>query len=475
MDGARTRARLAVVAAIIGTVIVALAGVPRTAGARPAAASGAAGGTLIGRALAPRSAGAATGVAVADVAVTATAANGTRYSTATAANGWYDLERLPAGTYSVTATGAATTSASVTARHTSTATLRMTDPAATITGIVRANGAPAPGTPVSLSAAAGCATAPACATQTAARPDGRFTLHVPAGSYRVRAPDAGRSTVARTVTPTSGAVARIRIALAPAPVPAGTRPHRAGRDLRWLNAERVADGLPGGLVLSSRWSQECAAHDRYERDNHVLAATENPESDGASIGGAWAGLHSDLGNARWMQAQSPWEDAPIHLLALLAPSLKVVGIDDSGGYQCVTTYPGLTRAPTRTDRIFTYPAAGASGVPTSERASESPFTPGQFVGLPGARATGRELFVYLNLAHQFGQAPVDVLSARLQTRGHQVALRWVDSQTPTVGRYLTGAILIPVKPLRAHERYIATVRVRDRSATITRRWQFRTR
>ena len=101
--------------------------------------------------------------------------------------------------------------------------------------------------------------------------------------------------------------------------------------------------------------------------------------------------------------------------------------------------------------------------------------PGQFVGIPSDRTAGRELFVYLNLAHQTGQAPVQVLSAKLATRGHPVALRWVDSQTPTVGRYLPGAILIPVKPLLPRTRYTATVSVQDRSATLTRRWSFTTR
>ena len=435
-------------------------------------------GAVVGLVSAPPSIRAAARLPVADVRVTATAVNGTRYATTTAANGWYDLEQLPAGTYAVAASapGTATTSATVRAGGVAIAGVVLPAPVATVTGVVRgAREGPLAGIAVSLTAAAGsaCSTAPACETETASGSGGRYTLHVPAGTYSVQASDAGRPTAAQTVVAPAGTTIHVTVALPAAPVPAGTTPHRVGQALRLLNAERTADGLPAGLTLSRRWSAECAAHDDYERLNGVLAPTENPDSAGASVGGAWAGQDSDLAEGRWTRRADPWEDAPIHLLALLAPSLKVVGIDDAG-YQCATTFPGLVRAPTATDRIFTYPAAGATGVPPSELARESPFVPGQFVGIPNGRTTGRELFVYLDLAHHVGQAPVHVLAARLQTGGHAVALRRVDSSTPTVGRYLAGAILIPIRPLRRGARYTATVTVQDRSATLTHRWSFRT-
>ena len=356
--------------------------------------------------------------------------------------------------------------------------LQLTAPVATIIGTVTgARGRPLAGMPVALSSPDGdnCSTTPACGANTTSGQNGRYTVYVPPGTYILQTLDAGQSTAARTVVAPAGGVLDAPITLPAPPVPAGTMARQSARDLRRLNAERAADGLPAGLTLAPRWSTDCAAHDEYERDNGVLTSTENPESPDASIGGAWAGLSSDLAEGRWTPTANPWENAPIHLLALLAPSLAIVGIDDSNGYQCVTTYPGLVRTPTTADRIFTYPAAGANGVVPSERARESPFVPGQFVGIPSGRAAGRELFVYLNLAHQSGQAPVQVLSAKLIGRSHRVALRWVDSQTPTVGRYLPGAILIPVRPLRPRTRYTASVSVQDRSTTLTRRWSFTTR
>jgi hypothetical protein len=441
-------------------------------------------GALIGVVTAPPVTGAAATLPVADLLVTATGPAGIRYTTTTGANGWYDLEQLPPGSYALSvsepapAIGTAAVSASVPAGGVTTADAQLSVPVATITGTVTgAHGARLPGMPVTVSSPDGdnCSTAPACGTAISSGPNGRYTVSVPVGTYTVQTSDAGQAAAARTVVASAGAVTRAPIALGAPAVPAGTAAHQSARDLRRLDAERAADGLPAGLVLARRWSAQCAAHDDYERDNGVLTGTENPDSPGASVGGAWAGLNSDLAQGRWTRTANPWENAPIHLLALLAPSLSVVGIDDSNGYQCVTTYPGLVRAPTTTDRISTYPADGAERVAPSEQARESPFVPGQFVGIPSGHTAGRELFVYLNLAHQTGQAPVHVLAAKLAARGHPVTLRWVDSQTPTVGRYLPGAILIPVKPLQPGTRYTASVSVQDRSATLTRRWSFTTR
>jgi carboxypeptidase family protein len=468
----------------LAAIVVAALSLPALATARTPRVPAAQTGTLIGLVTAPATTGAPATLPVADLLVTATGPAGTRYTTTTGFNGWYDLEQLPPGSYALTVTepapavGTATASTTVHAGGVATADAQLSAPVTTITGAVTgAHGGPLAGMPVTLSSPDGddCSTSPACGTATSSGQNGRYTVYVPAGTYTLQTSDAGESTAALTVVAQAGAVIRAPIGLPAPPVPADTTAHQSARDLRRLNTERAADGLPAGLTLAPRWSVECAAHDDYERDNGVLTSTENPDSLGASVGGAWAGLNSDLAEGRWTPTANPWENAPIHLLALLAPSLSVVGIDDSDGYQCATTYPGLVRAPTTTDRISTYPAAGAQHVAPSEQARESPFVPGQFVGIPSGRTAGRELFVYLNLAHQTGQAPVHVLSAKLTAQGRPVALRWVDSQTPTVGRYLPGAILIPVNPLAPRTRYTASVSVQDRSATLARRWSFTTR
>jgi hypothetical protein len=275
----------------------------------------------------------------------------------------------------------------------------------------------------------------------------------------------GPSTTARTVA--------LRL---PVPsIPAGTAARGTVLALRLLNAERVRDGLPAGIALNPRWSAECAAHDAYETDNDVLEPSEDPAAPGFSTGGAWAGLNSVLAQGQWTAAATPWEEAPVHLLALLAPSLSVTGIDDTGSLQCAVTFPGMLRAPVKADTITTVPQAGAQNVPASETARESPFTPVQFAGLPANRPTGRELFVYLNRAGLTGQAPVTIVRATLSQDGDAVPVRWVDTTTQTLGPYLAGGIVIPVDPLKAATTYRATVAVRDGVRTLTRGWSFTTR
>ena len=110
-----------------------------------------------------------------------------------------------------------------------------------------------------------CPTAPACGTDTSSGQNGRYMVYVPAGTYTLQTSDAGQPTTGRTVVAQAGAVIHAPIALPATPVPAGTTAHRAARDLRRLNAERTADGLPADLTLAPRWSAECAAHDDYER------------------------------------------------------------------------------------------------------------------------------------------------------------------------------------------------------------------
>ncbi len=172
--------------------------------------------------------------------------------------------------------------------------------------------------------------------------------------------------------------------------------------------------------------------------------------------------------------RTPWWTAPIHLIQLFSPSLSVIGIDNTDGFQCATTWPGMLRTPVTRDTIFTYPGNGSRNVPPSENADESPFVPGQFVGIPLGRTAGRELFVYLNQAGATGQAYVRILHATLRRGRRPVAVRWVDNSTKTLGEYLSGGILLPLKPLRGRTRYTTTVTVKDGTGSLTDTWSFTT-
>lgn len=295
------------------------------------------------------------------------------------------------------------------------------------------------------------------------------------GNYTVTVIDGNTPRTEGTVS-VAGATATLDVRLPPPEVPAGTSAENSSRDLRYLNAERQADGLPAGILLNTRWSVECAAHDQYLLENHLLQHTESPSQPGYSAGGAWAGNSAVLSHGTpWTPGRNPWENAPIHLDQLFAPSLSVVGIDDSHGYVAVTTFVGMLRRPVSRDTIFTYPANKQKHVPASEVANEVPFTPQQFVGIKRGRKTGRQMFVYLNQAHQVGQAAVTIEAASMKTAsGHHVELRWVNTTTKTVGPYLSGAVLIPVKPLAAGTTFTVRVKVKDGKGSLSHAWSFTT-
>jgi hypothetical protein len=246
--------------------------------------------------------------------------------------------------------------------------------------------------------------------------------------------------------------------------------------LSYLNAQRAAIGLPAGIVEEPAWSQDCALHDTYEMQNGgQLTHQEDQSAPGYTEGGAWAGAHSILSaGSDWTPATNPWEDAPIHLDQLFTPSLAVIGIDDTNGFVCATTWPGMTRPAGSTDTISTYPGDGVQNVPATENASESPFVPGDFVGIPGGTTAGRELFVYLDQAGKQGPAQVTITAASLTGPSGPVEVRWVDNSTQTVGPYLTGGIILPVAPLTPGATYQATVSVQDGSGTLSHAWSFTT-
>jgi hypothetical protein len=257
-------------------------------------------------------------------------------------------------------------------------------------------------------------------------------------------------------------------------------PARAGvpaqTALSYLNSQRAAVGLPAGIVENATWSQDCALHNTYEMQNGgQLTHQEDPSAPGYTEGGAWAGAHSILSaGGDWVSGTNPWEDAPIHLDQLFTPSLAVIGIDDTNGFVCATTWPGMTRSAGSTDTISTYPGDGVQNIPGIENASESPFVPGDFVGIPGGTTAGRELFVYLDQAGKQGPAQVTITAASLIGPSGPVGVRWVDNSTQTIGPYLTGGIILPLAPLAAGATYQATVSVQDGSGTLTHTWSFMT-
>ncbi|MDQ6775359.1 MAG: hypothetical protein M3071_03855, partial [Actinomycetota bacterium] len=247
-------------------------------------------------------------------------------------------------------------------------------------------------------------------------------------------------------------------------------------DLALLNQERAAWGLPTGITENPTWSADCAAHDSYERQNGGgLTHQEQPGSPGYTTGGAFAGANSILDEgAPWAALVNPFENAPIHLIQLFTPSLAQVGIDDSSGDVCVTTWPGMTGPPPAQVTITTYPGDGTSGFPTAENAQEGPFVPGDFVGIPQGTTAGREIFVYLDEPGQIGPAHVTIQQASLIAPSGPLQIATVDNSTGTIGPYLTGGIIIPVQPLPEGVQINASVTLAGPNGAVAHSWSFTT-
>jgi hypothetical protein len=242
-----------------------------------------------------------------------------------------------------------------------------------------------------------------------------------------------------------------------------------------LNEMRARNGIPGNIVENARWSRRCALHNAYELENDTLAHEEDPGKPGYSQGGSWAGANSVL--ALGAAPVRVFTSAPLHLVQLLSPELRRVGIAVTGKYTCITTFPGYSAATYRgrPERVYTYPGDGATAVARTETSNELPFTPGQFVGIPAGSTDGPALFAYAE--GSWSGWNVSVAAVSLTGPNGAVAAKSVDRLTPVVGEYLPpgAAVVIPVLPLSPLARYTAVITLRDdRGHTVTRSWSFTT-
>jgi hypothetical protein len=271
----------------------------------------------------------------------------------------------------------------------------------------------------------------------------------------------------RAALATAGLVAGCIAASAPA-----AAAMTAGRTISILEQQRADNGLPAGLAQRVDWSRACARHNRYMAMNHVLTHHEQRGSPGYTSDGAWAGRNSVLARGTTWRRGNPFEEAPIHLSQLLAPALRRMGADESRGYVCATTFPGYTRPVPAGEALYTYPGIQRTGVPFRERASESPFVPGDFVGLPKGTVTGPHIFVFGPWDRAFGK----IVTASLTGPAGAEDVRWVDNFTPRVGAYLPrpSGIVIPAHPLRPVTAYTAHVDLSADEALISRTWSFTT-
>jgi hypothetical protein len=247
--------------------------------------------------------------------------------------------------------------------------------------------------------------------------------------------------------------------------------------IRQINEERVENGIPGGITEDPAWSRRCLEHARWMQRNRAIGHVEAPGTPQYTTAGAWAGLRSVVsGGYPWTTSTNPWDTAPMHLAQLLAPQLRKMGVGIYRGYACATTFAGYGRPRTGRDVVYAYPSDGRP-VRWREHATEWPFTPQHFVGIPDAQTTGPYLYVFADGPWlRAGDTP-RLRKATLTGPEGPVEVRFVDSSSQEVGRYLpTGsALLIPVLPLQRHASYTVRVTLANSRARVSRTWTFVTR
>ena len=264
--------------------------------------------------------------------------------------------------------------------------------------------------------------------------------------------------------------------LAPA---AATRAATGEEAVARLNAQRAAHGIPTGIAHNPEWSRWCALHNEYQRLNGGgLTHEEDPSKPGYTPEGAEAGRTSVLSRGDDWNSVNPWETAPIHLHQTLAPRLDAMGVDDSGGYVCATTLMSRNRPAPAENTVYTYPGPGAVHR-FAETASESPYTPGERVGIPAGTETGPYIYVSVDGPQLTEFSEARIVSASLTGPDGGVELRTVDNHTDGLEGYLPpGGELIPLHPLRPRSAYTASVglvaRAGGSDVPFARTWSFST-
>jgi hypothetical protein len=217
-----------------------------------------------------------------------------------------------------------------------------------------------------------------------------------------------------------------------------------------LNKQRTTNEIPANIGETPAWTSACLAHDAYEHANSTLSHSETEGKLGYSAAGNLIAETSVLAQGIKWGPGDPYDNAPFHLFDLLNPRISSSGAADSDGFGCVEIELGTLRPPAATVIAYSYPGNHKNGVPFSERAAEQPETPGQALGL-GKRATGPNMFVYFDGPWTNGSR-TRLTSATLSSSHGGVALRWLDNTSSDL-LAPTGAILVPVAPLRPATRY----------------------
>src|SRR5947207_9138052 len=129
------------------------------------------------------------------------------------------------------------------------------------------------------------------------------------------------------------------------------------------NSQRTANGIAGRVKENPSWSEKCARHIAYMGTTGTLTHSEDPASPAYSADGNWAGENSVLAEGSSWPSGNPFANAPIHLIQLMSPELRQVGVEAVSGFVCVTTWPGYGSSTLKRPTVFSVPGNGATRVP----------------------------------------------------------------------------------------------------------------
>ncbi|MCW2540624.1 MAG: hypothetical protein JWN95_2349 [Frankiales bacterium] len=248
-----------------------------------------------------------------------------------------------------------------------------------------------------------------------------------------------------------------------------------------LNAVRALYGA-GKVAEDRALSVKDALHVRYMSRTGDYAHTENPRSKWHTVGGAQAGLSSDL-----MQGSSDpvqvWATAPFHALAMMDRTVSLAGYANDGSYSAL--WPDSSTS-TRSFGALpaTFPASGTTASLSTYWGLESPEP---LTSCPAAWRNAANILggpgIGLPLIASLAKAPTDT-AAQLVTGRSRIPVcvitestyRNADRPGQALGREILAehhsVLIIPLRPLAPKHTYVVTVTT---SGHRVAHWGFRSR
>ena len=263
------------------------------------------------------------------------------------------------------------------------------------------------------------------------------------------------------------------------PAVAGATPSSDG--VGAVNELRATMGVDA-IVNDEELAGDCAAHVAWMATNATFSHSEPVGSAGYSAAGHDAAQNSVLYSSTGLVPQTSgrsvhWRrGAPLHLWQVLHPGLVRSGYAHDARRACMAVSDFDRRPaidvfdPLRgRDRVFTYPAAGASTEVWEDTSREQP-SPNEQVGLPRAQVTGPYLLVFASGFGATGSCgAVRFLSVQMTgDDGSTVPVRFFDDvkraklkNLPSTACPLPsgGGYVVPERPLRDGVTYTTVVRL----------------